>query len=245
MTGGWLRGPKRVGTALIDPAGAIRAADRDPGLVPVIATVSLGCAALGAATLPRQLHELWSALAPVGDQIRDAQHALMWHGLLRLAIVDRLLPPPVVVVAALLLVLAVEPVLSLPHDRRRTLWSVVALGLAPLLVLRMGELAITYLPDGSVVRSPGEVLLLPHRFVTGPLLLWTTESAPPWVHIMDARLNLITLWCAGLWAWGLRWLDGRRLAAWHIAVPLAALAGGGLVTWVFTQPVVALILGRP
>jgi hypothetical protein len=34
-----------------------------------------------------------------------------------------LLPPPVVVVAALLLVLAVEPVLSLPHDRRRTLWT--------------------------------------------------------------------------------------------------------------------------
>lgn len=245
MTASWLRGPARVGAMLVDPAGSIRASLRDPVVVPMIATVVLGCAALGGATLPRQMHELWVAVAPIGDPLRDVPHAMMWRGLRRLALVDRLVPPPGVLAAALLLVLAAEPVLSLPRSRRRALWSVSALGLAPLLVLRMGELVITYLPHGSVLRSPGEVLRLPHQFVTGPLLIWPAESAPAWVHVVDARVNLITLWCVVLWMWGLRCLDGGRLAAWHLGVPLAALAGGGLFSWLLTQPVISLILGRP
>lgn len=230
---------------LVDPAGSIRASLRDPVVVPMIASVVLGCAALGAATLPRQMQELWAAVAPIGDPLRDVPHAMMWRGLRRLALVDRLVPPAGALAAALLIVLAAEPVLALPRDRRHALWSVAVLGLAPLLALRMGELVITYLPHGPGLRPPGEVLRLPHQFVTGPLLIWPAESAPAWLHVVDARLNLITLWCVVLWMLGLRGLDGGRLAAWHLAVPLAALVGGGLFSWLLAPPVISLILGRP
>jgi hypothetical protein len=205
----------------------------------------LGGAALGAATLPRQLHELSRALAPAGDPLRDAQHAMMWSGLLRFVLVDRLVPPPTLLLAAILLVLVAEPVLALPRDRRPALWSVAVLGLAPILVQRIGEAVITYLPMEGVVPVPGQVLNLPHQLVTGPLLLWPQSTAPPWLHILDARLNLISIWSLALWTWGLRCLDGRRLEAWHVGVPLATLVGAGLLSWMFTQPVVLLILGRP
>jgi hypothetical protein len=123
-------------------------------------------AGIGAATLPQQVALLGRALAPVGDPLVDMPHALMRSGLLRLIIADRLVAQPTLILAAVLLALAAEPVLAVARDRRAAVWAIAVLGLAPLMVERVGELAITYLalPGAHVV--PGDAVRAPHRFVT-------------------------------------------------------------------------------
>jgi hypothetical protein len=57
---------------------------------------------------------------------------------------------------------------------------------------------------------------------------------------------LIVVWSVALWALGLRTLDGgKRLAAWHVLLPLACVVAAGIATWVLGPIVVAALLGRP
>ena len=49
--------------------------------------------------------------------------------------------------------------------------------------------------------------------------------------MLNDRLNLIVLWSAVLWSVGLRGLDGGSLRPWHMALPVACIAGAGIVTW--------------
>jgi hypothetical protein len=131
----------------------------------------------------------------------------------------------------------------LARQRQPAIWAVVLLGLAPLLVQRVGELAITYV---AAIADPvaGDAVTAPHRFVTGPLLLWRGEGpAPGWLELLSRRVNLIVLWCLALWSLGMQQLDGGRWQLWHAALPAACLAAAGLLTWMLWPIVLPLVLG--
>jgi len=236
---------RRVVTVLVDPAGATHSAATDPNPWSIALTVFTIAIVLGALSLPRQLALLGEALAPLGQVALDLHHEAMRSGLTRVILADRLLLSPTMLLAAGLVVLVSEPILSLADDRRKGLWAIALLGLAPLLVQEVGELTLTYLA-APTDPTPGEAVDLANRFVTGPLLFWRGETpAPLWLQILNSRLNLVTLWCVALWAMGLRALDGGRLQPWHVAVPLTSLGIAGVVTWIGTPLVTAALLGRP
>lgn len=236
---------KLLAMVLVDPRHAVQEAMRQPRP----AVVALGALAitalLGAATLPHQLQLLLASLAPTGDLARDLHHAAMEPGLTRVIIADRLMPPPTLLVAALVLGLAAEPVLSLAEDRRRAVWTVVLLGLAPLVVQRIGELVVTYVSAVGSPPRPGDAVSLASRFTTGPLLFSWTDSPPAWLVSVNQRLNLVTVWSIVIWTIGLRELDACRLAGWHVALPAACLAVAGLATWWLAPMVAGLLLGSP
>lgn len=246
MTGSAVSALRCVGSVLIDPVGAHREAARRPRPLGVAAALLVGLALLGAATLPRQLALLERTLGSTGDPMLDVQQALMRAGLLRLIVADRLVPSPTLVVTAVLIVAAAEPILALARDRRSAIWTIALVGLAPLVVERIGELAITYvLPFGAHV-TPGDAVSSPHRFVTGPLLFWRrSEPAPGWLELLNQHVNIISLWCVAIWTIGLRELDGRKLAPWHIVLPAACLIAAGVLTRMLTPLVLGMLLGRP
>lgn len=236
-----------MGAALVDPWGGARATARAPGpgtlLLALLALVVL----IGAATLPRQLDVLARALAPTGDLPRDLHHAALRDGLLRLIVVDRVMPPPTLLLATVVVAVAAQPILMLSEDTRRVIWSVLLLGLAPLVVQRLGELAVTYLATVGPVPAPGEAIVLPQRFTTGPLLFWRPAPGETarWLVSLNQRINLISLWSVLIWSLGLRVLDGRRLAIWHVALPAVSLTLAALATWWLSPLAAGLLLGQP
>ena len=236
---------KFLALVLVDPRGAVREAMGRPRPVVIALGALVLTALLGAATVPRQLDLLSASLAPIGDMARDLHHAAMRAGLTRIIVADRLMPPPTLLVAALVLGFAAEPVLSLAEDRRRAVWAVVLLGLAPLMVQRIGELAVAYVSAVSLPPRPGDAVGLASRFTTGPLLLWWTDSPPPWLVSVNQRFNLMTLWGIVIWTVGLKELDGRRLASWHVVLPVTCLAVAALATWWLSPLVSGLLLGAP
>lgn len=236
---------RHLGLVLVDPVSAQRRAVERPSPLAITLILVVALTSLGAATLPRQIAVLDAAFAPTGDQLADLQAAMMRPGLLRVMVADRLVPLPAVLVAGLLVVFAAKPLLALPHSQGRAVWTVALLGLAPLVVQRVGELAITYVFPIPVDPPAGMAVTLPHRFSTGPSLLWAGD-APAWVQLLDPRANLVALWTLALWGVGLRTLDGRpRFESWHLLVPALCLVGGGLTTWVLGPLVVTAILGGP
>src|SRR3990172_542781 len=222
---------KLIAMVLVDPRRAVQEAIGQPGPAVVVLGALAITALLGAATLPRQLDLLFASLAPTGDLARDLHYAAMQAGLTRMIVADRLMPPPTLLLAALVLSLAAEPVLSLAEDRRRAVWTVVALGLAPLMVQRIGELAVAYLSAVASPPRPGDAVSRASRFTTGPLLLWRADNPPDWLISLSQRFNLVSLWGLLIWTVGLKELDDRRLASWHMALPAACLALAALATW--------------
>jgi len=202
-------------------------------------------AVAGAATLPRQLSLLARALAPSGSPLRDAHHSALEMGLVRVVVLDRLVPPPTVLIAAVMIAIVVEPALALAEGDRVRVRTVVALGLVPVIVQRLGELALTYLVQAPPHVAPGFAVTLPQQFATGPAILWPAGEAPAWIEALNARVNLVTLWSVGIWATGLRELDGQSLSAWHIALPTVCLLTAGLLTWWLGPLVLSIILGHP
>jgi hypothetical protein len=236
---------KLIAMVLVDPRRAVREAVGQPRPALVALGVLVFVSLLGAATLPRQLDLLSASLAPIGDLARDLHHAAMQAGLTRIIVADRLMPPPTLLVAALVLGLVAEPVLSLAEDRRRAVWTVVLLGLAPLMVQRIGELAVAYVSAVGAPPRPGDAVGLASRFTTGPLLFWWTESPPPWLVSVNQRFSLITLWGIVIWTVGLKELDGRRWASWHAALPVTCLGVAALATWWLSPMASGLLLGAP
>ena len=230
--------------ALADPVGAARRAGDRPAPARTAAGLLALVVALGAGTLPRQLALLRHSLEPTGRLLVDVHHRALAAGLTRLILFDRLVPPPTVLLAGVLLALAAEPMLSFAQDHRFRVRAVMVLGLAPLLVQRAGELAVAYLLTAPPHPTPGLAVVLPQQFATGPALFWS-GVAPAWLEALSARINVMTLWSVGVWAAGLRELDGGRLRAWHVALPVFCLAGAGFITWSLGPSVLALILGRP
>jgi len=232
--------------ALLRPGAACRAVAEQPRPFGLAVLLAILVTAVSSATLPRQLTLLDQALAPGGDMLRDLHRAAMHAGLLRVIVVDRLVPPPTLVLAAVLLVIASEPVLAVAEDRRRALWAIAIAGLVPLLVQRGGELAVSYLVDTPSRPVPGFPIALPQRFATGALLFWWRDDAPPdWLLSVNARLNLFAGWCVVIWSAGLRQLDRDGPTAWHVALPLGCVALAGLTTFWLRSLAAALVLGTP
>ncbi len=239
------RAVRHIVGSLLAPERTAAAATADPRPGTLALVLVLLLAVAGALTLPPVIGALdatWRDGAPAVAASRAAVRA----GVLRLLLIERLTPPPTACVAAALVVVAADSVLSLARDRWRAVATVAILGLAPVLVERFADLVIAYAVRGSVPATPGEAVARASGFVTGPLLLWRgPHAAPAWLETLDGRCNLVLLWCVGLWASGLRLLDGRRLAPWHVGLPLVCLAGGGAVTWVAGPTVLGMILGVP
>jgi len=234
---------RAVGAVLIDPVAAYGAAISRPEPWRLFAFFVAVQTVLGLATLPRQVAVLELGLPLTGNPATDAQLEALRAGIVRLMVVDRVLPQPAVLLGAVLLVLGAEPVLMLAQEHRRALIAVAILGLAPLVVGRIGELAITYLVSSAGHGTPGDAISAPHRFLTGPKLLWRGDGpAPQWLEVLDARANLVSLGCVLLWSIGLRQLDGGRWAAWHVALPLACLVAGGLASWALAPVVLPIVL---
>jgi hypothetical protein len=228
---------------LVDPQGTLTRALASPRPWLLLAVVALAWLLLGLGTVPRQLVLMNAALAPVGVDEPARHLRSLAAGLTRLMIVDRLVPLPAVLMAAVLLRLTAEPVLMLASNRRRELLVVIVLGLAPLVLLRAGELAVAWFTDVGSGIPPGEVLRLPHRFASGARLLWREGGPPPAVlEMLEARVNLFSAWSVALWAYGLSRLDTGGLRVWHTLLPVACLVGGGLVSWITGPLVLAGVL---
>ncbi len=123
-------------------------------------------------------------MSPIGDTLTDLHRDSLRARLVRMILADRVIPPPTPLLAALALIWAAAPALMLAEEGRRALIGAVAVGLVPLLVQRVGELAVTYLFPLAEAPTPGQVLDLPQQFVTGPLLLWLAFKegpAPNWL----------------------------------------------------------------
>lgn len=232
--------------ALIDPAGAAKAAGESANFL-VASLALLGTMmALGAATLPRQLMVLGRALGVTGNASQDLHYRLMESGLTRLIVIERLVPSPILILAAVGVVVLADPLLALARDQRPKLRTLVVIGLAPLLVQAVGELVVAYTSSLAARPTPGDAIAMANSFDTGPLLFWRRGgTAPQWLVILDARLNLISIWCVALWVAGLRLLDGGTTRAWHLAVPVVSLCLSGVATWVLGPVVFAALLGRP
>lgn len=239
MSGSWWLGFR----VLIDPGGAIGAAVARPTPWRVLAVLVCAWTALSLATVPRQVGLLASGFAAGGDPALEAGRQALVSGLTRLIVVDRLVPFPAALLGAVFLVLAAEPVLVLPRDRRPALVAVAVIGLAPVVVGRLGELGYTWLVSTGGDVAPGMALTLPHRFAIGARLFWIAATAPPpWVELLESRLNLVTLWSAALWAAGLAHLDRGRLEPWHGILAFGCLVLAGIVTWVAGPIVVPVVL---
>ncbi len=231
---------------LIDPCGTARLVARRARFAPVVLAAIAAFWTLGIMTLPRQLALLDRALGATGSAAQDLHYRTMASGLTRLLIADRFLPSTTLLLGAVMLVLLAEPLLALANDRRAALWTLAVLGLAPLLLQGVGDVVLAYLKTIGLRPTPGEALSLASGFKTGPMLLWVSDSSPPhWLVVLDARVNLVTLWCTSLWAVALRTLDGGGLRGWHVGVPLASLAASGVLSWLLGPLVITAILGRP
>lgn len=230
-------------SVFVDPPAACRAAVTSPAPGRVFAVLIGAAAMLGVATLPRQLCLLRRGLPFTGDAVVDSQHEAIREMVTRLIVVDRLVPQPTVLVAAVLVLVMAQPVLMLASDRRRALLSIAVLGLAPLVIDRIGQLAMTYVLSPPASVTPGYAITVPHRFATGPALLWRGADLPPqWLTILDARVNLVSLGSAALWSIGLQQLDGKRWTLWHVLLPVACLLGAGLLTWVLTPLILPMLM---
>ncbi len=232
-----------VATGLVDPSERLADARRPrPSLV--WGGILIASSLMGLLTVPRQLAHLIRVMPVLPEPLLGAQQDAVRQGLTRMIIADRLIPSPTLLLAAVLVAVAAEPVLSLAVSRRRVVWLAAGMGLAPLLVQRVGELAISFLLPVASVMTAGDVLELPHKFVTGPLLLWRSSlPAPAWLEVLDPRLSLITLWSVVLWTRALAALDQRgRVELWHVLLPAGCLALAGVITWATAPLVVAAVL---
>jgi len=228
---------------LLDPAGTVARAIASPDPWRLLLALALASAVLGLGTVPTQVEMLRTALPPAGNPLLDARTGALRAGILRLIVADRLVPAPAVLFGALVLVLTADPVLMLPVARRRELLGVAVLGLSPVLVERVGELAMTWLVDPGRAVVAGDALTVPPRFAAGARLFWQAAGpAPAWIELLESRVNLFALWCAGLWSLGLHGLAGRRWEPWQVLLPLACLGAGGLLTWLLGPLVMPAIL---
>ena len=230
-------------SVLIDPIAGVRSAAREPPTA-VWTVLLVTVVLIGVATIPRQLALLSSVFPSIQDPMLSAQQQRLQAGLIRLISADRIVATPTLLLASVLVVIAAEPMLGRSENARGALWAVIGIGVSPIVVARLGELAITYVLPDSALSTPGSVITLPHRFTTGPLLFWRHAEPPSAaLEAIDPRINLIALWCVVLWALGLRGLSARqRFETWHFALPVACVGITAVVTWAAAPLVVTAIL---
>ena len=138
----------------------------------------------------------------------------------------RLLP---FVLAAALVAMVAGPALAGRRVAGRAVCGVLAVGAAPLVVQRLGELAVVLVtPAAGLV--PGDVAVLAGRFNAGAAGVLSAAGLAPGgaLSVVAEAANAIGLWVVALWGWGLARLDhdasraGRRLPAWPFVLALSA-----------------------
>jgi len=232
------------GTAM-DVAGARHTAGAVAGLL------LLTCG-LGALSLPRLLVLLAATLAPVGSPLVAAHAAALHDGLVRYVMVDRLLPPPPLLIAALLVAVVATPVLAGRRVSARAVWGVLAVGAAPLVVQRLGELLVVWSTPAEGLVA-GDVVGLAARFNVGLAgMLGAAGQAPDGaLGVVADAANATGLWVVALWGWGLARLDrdavrGRSAPViWPFVVSAAAYAAGYAAYAVGLPYFLMLVMGVP
>lgn len=252
MSGKLLSGVALPFRALWSPGAALDDAGAHRALV-APASVVLLVAALGALTLPRLLALLDGALLPTGQALLDAHLGVLRVGLRRLLLFERLLVPLPFLAGGVVLWLVAAPVLGGRGVSAGAIAAVLALGAAPLLVQRAGELAVVLASPGAALAA-GDVAGLPARFnvgLAGALAAWGI-AAPGWLGVVAEATNGVGFWVVALWAWGLSRLDrdATRSARaghtlwWGVAAATAYAAGWALYAALFPYLLV-VVMGAP
>lgn len=225
-------------TALVRPANLFLLAD-SPAVRRRLLLWSVGSfLVIGGATATLQIMLLERA---IGDAGNIAAHiSVMRTGLIRLILVDRMLPPATASLAALVAGTIAIFSMELAAPARRLLRWVLLLGMVPILALRLGELGVTLLGAVSQL-SVGDVMELPGRFVLGPLFFAGSDPAP-WVYLVDARFNLVTVWMGVVWVKGLRCCTPGESIRWPVFVTCSSFLVASLATWSWGTPFLDLVL---
>jgi hypothetical protein len=238
-------------TALGEPGAALDMTGSRHAALALASVLFLVCA-LGAASLPRLLALLAATLAPVGPPLAAGHAAALHQGLVRYVVADRLLPPLPLVAAALLVAGVATPILAVRRVAGRAVCGVLAVGAAPLVVQRLGELAVVWTTpaDGLVA---GDVAGLAARFNVGLAGLLSAAGQAPGgaLSVVAEAANAIGIWVVALWGWGLARLDRDasrrrpRPVAWPFV--LSALAyGAGYAAYAVSLPsYLMLVMGVP
>jgi hypothetical protein len=236
LEGLWAPGPA------MDVAGSRRAV---VALAALLALVT----GLGAASLPRLLGLLDATLQ---GGAASAHAEVLRGGLARYLVADRLLPPLPFVVAAALVAWIAAPALAGRRVAGRAVCGVLAVGAAPLLLQRLGELAVVWVtPAEGLV--PGDVTGLAARFNVGAAGLLAAVGAAPGgtLSVVAEAANAIGLWVVGLWGWGLARLAhdashaGRRLPAWPFVLAVTAYAVAYAAYAALFPYYLMLVMGMP
>lgn len=208
-------------------------------------------AALGAAGLPRLRGLLRASLDPGGSAPLVRHFAVLHAGLARYLVADRLAPPLPLVAAALLAAAVAVPALAPRGVAARAVLGVLVAGAAPLLVQRLGELAVVWLTPATGLAT-GEVVTLPVRFNVGAAGILAAAGVPVGgaLSVAAEAANGIGLWVVGLWGWGLARLAGAagraaRRPRWPYALALAAYGAGYAVHAGLFPAYLLVVMGRP
>ncbi len=220
----------------------------------VLASVVVLVSCLGALALPRLLGLLAASLATGRSPLLDAHAAVLRAGLARLVVADRLLPPLPYCFAAALLALAAAPLLAERGVRPLTVVCVIAAGASPLLLQRLGELAVVWLvpPDGL---ASGDIVSLPARFNVGAAGVLAAMGTLPggWAGVAAEAANAVGIWVVGLWGAGLALLArgetaaarSAALPAWPFVLAAAAYAAGHAAYAAAFPLYMVVVMGRP
>jgi len=131
--------------------------------------------------------------------------------------------------------------------------AVLALGAAPLLVQRAGELAVVLAAPGAHLAA-GDVAGLPARFNVGlgGVLAAAGVPAPGFLGVVAEAANGVGVWVVALWGWGLGRLDrdASRSARtghtiwWCVAAATSYVAGWALYAALYPY-LLLLVMGAP
>lgn len=208
--------------------------------------------ALGAASLPRLLALLTATLAPGGPPLAAEHTDALREGLTRYIVADRLIPPLPLVIAALLVGFVSAPVLAERRVAGRAVCGVLAVGAAPLVVQRLGELLVVWATPGDGLVA-GDVAGLAARFNVGLAGLFSAVGLAPGgaLSVVAEAANAIGIWVVVLWGWGLARLarDASRgragWAIWPFALAALAYGIGYAVYAAFLPSYLMLVMGVP
>jgi hypothetical protein len=221
----------------------------------VVAPASLVCclAVLGALALPRLLDVLGVVLPPTGQELLDAHLGMLRAGLRRLLLFERLVFPLPFLMGGTVLWLVAAPVLAGRGVTAGTVGGVLALGTAPLLVQRCGELAVVLAVPAAGLGA-GDVAGLPARFNVGVagVLAAAGLAAPGWLGVAAEAASGVGAWVVVLWVWGLARLDRDATrsphdghALWWSVAAVSAYAAGWVLYAALYPTLLLLVMGAP
>lgn len=251
MSGRLMRGALLPLRTLWSPGAALDGALARRVIAP--ASLVLLVAVLGALSLPRLLALLDAALQPTGQALLDAHLGVLRVGLRRLLLFERIVFPLPFLAGGAVLWLVAAPALSGRGVTAGAIVAVLAMGAAPLLVQRAGELAVVLATPGAHLAA-GDVAGLPARFNVGlaGALAGAGIAAPGWLSVVAEAANGVGAWVVVLWAWGLGRLDrdasraaGAGHTMWWCVASATAYAAGWALYAALYPSLLLVVMGAP